>query len=103
MKNSKKSKRISLARERKFLNTYTKIFVTVVTAISMIDLQLCFIMPFVGASVPETLAVALVTEILGVSLGYFLKSYSETREVKRNELEERKLDSSQENQDEDIE
>lgn len=67
--------------------TFTKRIMTFVLIISVIDMQLCYILAFIGKdNIAETLSVAIVTEIIGVTLGYFAKSFFETKEEEKNKL-----------------
>lgn len=61
--------------------------------VTLIDLQFPFVLAYLGKdSIAETLGGLLVTEIIGVFLTYCLKSFFETREEKKNELEEKKIE-----------
>ena len=68
-------------RQKKYktwLMTFTKIAVTVILGVSLVDLQLSYILAFMGREqIAETLSTTIV-EIVGVMLGYFLKSLFET-------------------------
>lgn len=73
-------------------NTFTKKMVKFLIAVAIIDLQLTYILAFLGS--PETLqdtSGKLVTEILGVVLVYCVKSFFETREEEKIRIEEEKL------------
>lgn len=66
---------------------FTKIIVTITLVIALIDLQLTYILAFMGC--PETLEETsgkIITEIIGVILVYCAKSFFETREEKKNEI-----------------
>lgn len=80
------SKKKRKKKKRFELNTYTKFWVTIILVIALIDMQLPFILAFLDkADIAESLATAIVTEIIAVLLGYMAKSFFETREEKRNE------------------
>lgn len=67
--------------------TFTKWIVGVLIAIAVIDLQLTYVLAFMGS--PETLQETtgkLITEILGVVFVYCVKSFFETREEEKNRL-----------------
>ena len=59
--------------------TFTKIAVTVILGVSLVDLQLSYILAFMGREqIAETLSTTIVEMVVGVMLGYFLKSLFET-------------------------
>ena len=69
-------------RQKKYktwLMTFTKIAVTVILGVSLVDLQLSYILAFMGREqIAETLSTTIVEMVVGVMLGYFLKSLFET-------------------------
>ena len=69
-------------REQKlndWLPTFTKRAVAIVLAVSLIDLQLSYILAFIGKEqIAETLSSTIADTIIGVMLGYFLKALFET-------------------------
>ena len=86
-------------RQKKYkmwLMTFTKIAVTVILGVSLVDLQLSYILAFMGREqIAETLSTTIVEMVVGVMLGYFLKSLFETffeerekRLNKQNKLDE---------------
>ena len=57
--------------------------------IAVIDLQLSYLLAFLGREqIAEELSRTIVLEIIGVMLGYFGKSYFETREQEKVRLKE---------------
>lgn len=73
-----------------WLKTYTKKAVTAILIISLIDLQLSYILAFMGRDqIAESLSITITNTIIGVMLGYFLKALFETffeeREKRLNE------------------
>lgn len=57
--------------------------------IAVIDLQLSYLLAFLGREqIAEELSRTIVLEIIGVMLGYFGKSYFETREQEKVRLRE---------------
>ena len=61
--------------------------------VSLIDLQLPFVLAFLGRiEIAETLAVAIVTEIIGAIVTYSVKSFFETREEEKINLEKQKIE-----------
>ena len=69
-------------RQKKYktwLMTFTKMAVMTILAVALIDLQLSYILAFMGKEqIAETLSARIVEMIVGVMLGYFLKSLFET-------------------------
>lgn len=67
--------------------------------IALFDLQLSYLLAFLGREqIAETLSITVVTEVIAVILGYFLKAYFETREEEkvrlieqRREIEEKQV------------
>lgn len=74
--------------------TFSKKLVTVVMTISLIDLQIPFVLAFLGRTeIAETLAISIVTEIVGVVITYSVKAFFETKEEEKNKLEREKMQS----------
>lgn len=69
----------------------TKIIVVIVLIISLMDLQIIILAPYFDKSAQEVLGTAILTEIVGVVTAYCIKSFSETKEQKKNELLEKEL------------
>lgn len=64
-----------------YLLTFSKKWVSRLMFIAIVDLQLSYILAFLDkVQIAETLSVTIVTEIIGVMLGYFAKAFFETRE-----------------------
>lgn len=73
--------------------TFTKQAVRGILLVALLDLQLSYLLAFLGREqIAETLSITVVTEIVAVMLGYFLKAYSETKEEKRQALREKRLE-----------
>lgn len=67
-----------------WLETFTKISVTLILIVSLIDLQFSYILAFLGREqIAESLSSNIAITIIGVMLGYFLKSLFETFFEKR--------------------
>lgn len=82
--------------------TYTKRAMTWILIVSLIDLQLPFVLALLGREqIAETLGGIIVTEIIGVFLVYCLKSFFETREADKNKLEREKRSLFKEGEEED--
>ena len=69
-------------RQKKYktwLMTFTKLAVTTILAVALVDLQLSYILAFMGREqIAETLSTTIVEMVVGVMLGYFLKALFET-------------------------
>ena len=69
---------------KKWLATFTKKSVAIILAVSLIDLQLSYLLAFLGKEqIAETLSSTIAEVIVGVMLGYFLKALFETFFEKR--------------------
>ena len=70
----------------KWLSTYTKRAVTAILVVSLIDLQLSYILAFMDkVQIAESLSSQIATVIVGTMVGYFLKALFETFFEKREE------------------
>ena len=68
--------------------TFTKKWMNIIMLVALIDLQLPFILAFLGRTeIAETLGITIVTEIIGIFLIYCAKSFFETKEVSRRKTE----------------
>lgn len=71
---------------KKWLETYTKRAVAVILAVSLIDLQLSYVLAFMGqVQIAESLSSTIASTVVGGMLGYFLKALFETFFEKREE------------------
>lgn len=71
---------------KNWLKTYTKKAVTVILAVSLIDLQLTYVLAFMGQyQIAESLSSTIASTIVGIMLGYFMKALFETFFEKREE------------------
>ncbi|KXL53513.1 hypothetical protein CLNEO_07390 [Anaerotignum neopropionicum] len=71
--------------------TFSKKAVKWIFITALVDLQLSYLLAFLGREqIAETLSITVVTEIITVMLGYFMKSFKETREEERVRLIEEK-------------
>lgn len=72
--------------------TYTKTMVRIIMFFAIVDLQLSYLLAFLGREqIAENLSIVVVTEIIGVSLGYFMKAYFETKQSEKQRLKEQLL------------
>ena len=68
-------KKLKLKHKHKLSRqTFTKRLVLMIVIFAEIDVQLTYVLAFLNREIAETLGVAIVTEILGVSIGYFAKA-----------------------------
>lgn len=66
--------------------TYTKNLVALIIAICLIDLQLSYILAFMGKSIiAEELSKQICTTILGVAFVYMVRAYFDTKAEKNND------------------
>lgn len=70
----------------KWLETFTKRAVAAILAVSMIDMQLSYLLAFLGKEqIAESLSSTIATTVIGVMLGYFAKALFETFFERREE------------------
>ena len=82
-----------MARTRFDKRTFSKRAVRAILFIALFDLQLTYLLAFLGREqIAETLSGNITDTIIGVMLVYFLKSFFETREEERVKLERGELD-----------
>lgn len=75
------------------LTTFTKKAVSVILLVALIDLQLSYILAFMGKEqIAETLSSTIADTIIGVMIGYFMKALFETFFEKREERLNRELE-----------
>lgn len=71
---------------KKWLQTFTKKAVTIILIVSLVDLQLSYVLAFMGKEqIAESLSSEIATVIIGVMVGYFMKALFETFFEKREE------------------
>lgn len=82
-----------------WLATFTKKAVAAILVVSLIDLQLSYVLAFIGKEqIAESLSSTIASTIIGVMIGYFFKALFETFFEKREERLNR-LGNSEENTD----
>ena len=70
----------------KWLKTFTKKSVTAILFFSILDLQLSYVLAFLGKEqIAESLSSTIASTVIGVMIGYFVKSLFETFLEKREE------------------
>lgn len=78
--------------KRSSFRTFTKIWVSRLMYIAVLDIQLSYILAFLGKEqIAETLSITVVTEIIGVMAVYCMKSFMETRESEKIRLQEKEV------------
>lgn len=80
---------------KKWLTTFTKKAVAAILVVSLIDIQLSYILAAMGKEqIAETLSSTIVELLVGVMLGYFLKSLSENYLSNREKRLKREFENS---------
>lgn len=70
----------------KMLSTFTKRAVFAILIVSLIDLQLSYVLAFLGKEqIAESLSSTIASTIIGVMIGYFMKALFETFFEKRED------------------
>lgn len=81
------------ARYLKWLETFSKKAVAIILVVSLIDMQLSYVLAFLGKEqIAESLSSNIASTIIGVMIGYFLKALFETFFEKREERLKREFD-----------
>ena len=81
---------------KKWLKTFTKKAVAAILVVSLADMQLSYLLAFMGKEqIAETLSTTIAEVIVGVMLGYFLKALFETFFEKREERLNKQIDNSE--------
>ena len=71
---------------KKWLQTFSKKAVAIILVVSLIDLQLSYVLAFMGKEqIAESLSSEIASVIVGVMVGYFMKALFETFFEKREE------------------
>lgn len=72
--------------------TFTKLWVSVILIFAVIDLQLSYLLAYLGRDqIAESLSVAVVTEVIGVIAVYMVRAFFDTKSEKDMELKEKQL------------
>lgn len=88
----RKRKTTSAKKKHAMFESYTKVWVSILMIVAVVDMQFSYILAFLGHSnIAETLSITAVTEIIGVMLGYMAKSFFETASERKDDLERKKL------------
>lgn len=76
--------------------TFSKKWVEKLMYIAVVDLQLSYLLAFLGKEqIAEELSKTVVIEIIGVMLGYFRKAFLETRESEKIRMQEEAAEAQQ--------
>ena len=71
---------------KKWLQTFSKKAVAIILVVSLIDLQLSYVLAFMGKEqIAGSLSSEIASVIVGVMVGYFMKALFETFFEKREE------------------
>ena len=71
---------------KKWLQTFSKKAVAIILVVSLIDLQLSYVLAFMGKEqIAESLSSEIASVIVGVMVGYFMKALFKTFLEKREE------------------
>lgn len=77
-----------MAKSRFRKKTFTKRAVKAILLIALADLQLSYVLAFLGREqIAETLSGDICNVIIGTIVGYLAKSYFETKEEEKNKIE----------------
>lgn len=86
-KNRKQKSDYKTLLSRLKFETYTKRLVAIVVIVSLVDLQLTYVLAFLGRDqIAETLSNQICITILGTVLVYAIRAYFDTRAEKRDEM-----------------
>ena len=72
--------------------TFTKRMMVVLLLVGLADIQLSYILALLGRDPVIELSIAIVTEIIGVSIAYIVKSYFGKKEEERVRFERDLID-----------
>lgn len=79
-----------MRRKRRDKNTFTKRAVKALLIIGVINSEIPYILAAFGKETGEAIALAWITEIVGVMGAYMCKSYFETKQERKQNLEDYK-------------
>lgn len=89
--------------KRSSFRTFTKTWVSRLMYIAVFDIQLSYVLAFMGREqIAETLSITVVTEIIGIMAVYCMKSFLETKESEKVRLQEKVLDSEESESEEEL-
>ena len=79
------SKEKTLNKERL---TFSKKWTNILLIVGLIDLQLSYILAFLGLNIAENLSIAIVTYIIGVFVVYSTKAFFGKKEEEKTRIQE---------------
>lgn len=84
---------------KKWLETFSKKAVAAILVVSLIDLQLSYVLAFLGKTqIAESLSSTIASTVIGVMIGYFMKALFETFFEEREKRLNRNNDAQQTNE-----
>lgn len=87
----RKRKRRKKKSKIKLFETFTKLWVSILLVIAVVDLQLSYVLAYIGRDeIAETLSVAIVTEIIGVISVYMIRAFFDTASEKKLDYDYKK-------------
>ena len=82
-------------KNKNMFETFTKLWITVLLSLAIVDMQLSYVLAFLGREqIAEELSGKIVVEIVGVMVAYLAKSFFETWAGKNHEFELQKYNDS---------
>lgn len=73
----------------------SKCLTIIILIVALVDLQLSYILAFLDKPLNDTVSVAIVTEIITVCLGYFIKAFKSKKEEEKIKLRREEKDLSE--------
>ena len=77
-----------MKKKKRTKKEYSKRMTTLILIVALVDIQLTYILAFLGKEIAETLAITLVTEVVAVFGTYSIKAYLGKRNEEKTRLEE---------------
>lgn len=77
-----------MKKKKRIKKEYSKRMTTLILIVALVDIQLTYVLAFLGKEIAETLAITLVTEVVAVFGTYSIKAYLGKRNEERIRLEE---------------
>lgn len=77
-----------MKKKKRTKKEYSKRMTTLILIVALVDIQLTYVLAFLGKEIAETLAITLVTEVVAVFGTYSIKAYLGKRNEERIRLEE---------------
>ena len=77
-----------MKKKKRTKKEYSKRMTTLILIVALVDIQLTYVLAFLGKEIAETLAITLVTEVVAVFGTYSIKAYLGKRNEEKIRLEE---------------